>query len=128
MHLCEYKHMYASNKPSSEEIIQLHAGMCSALADPRRILLIYALSEEPKNVGELTAILDVSQPSVSRHLKTLRERGLVNATREGTNVVYELTDQRLVEALDILLSVLSDQLVHRAGLVLEQQTESIRQS
>ena len=80
MRLCEYKKMYSSDIPSSEEIIQLHADLCSALADPRRILLIYALAKEPKNVGELTEEVGISQPSVSRHLKVLREAGLARRT------------------------------------------------
>ena len=118
MRLCEYKKMYTSDIPSSEEIIQLHADLCSALADPRRILLVYALAQEPKNVGELTKESGISQSSVSRHLKVLRERGLVKATREGINMVYELTDRRLIDALNLLLTVLRDQLVHRAGLLI----------
>ena len=119
MRLYEYKKVYTKNLPSSEEITQLHADLCSALADPNRILLIYALSEGSKNVGELTTTIGISQPSVSRHLKTLKERGLVKATRDGINVVYELTDDHLVEALNILLTVLRDQLVHRADLISE---------
>lgn len=117
MRLCEYKKMYANDIPSSEEIIQLHADLCSALADPRRILLIYALAQGSKNVSELTAEAGISQSSVSRHLKVLKERGLVKATRDGINMVYELTDHRLIDALNLLLTVLRDQLVHRAGLL-----------
>jgi ArsR family transcriptional regulator len=100
----------------SEEVTRLHAEFCSALADERRLLLLYALNEGPKNVTELTEALEVSQPSVSRHLKILRERGLVRAHREGVSVEYRLADRRLIEALDILRAVMRDQWARRAAL------------
>src|SRR5665648_1283692 len=49
-----------------KEVNLLHASICQALADPKRILILYALSEGPKNVSELTEALDVPQPTVSR--------------------------------------------------------------
>ena len=101
----------------TREITRLHADFCSALADTRRLLLIYALHEGPKNVTELTDVIDASQPSVSRHLKMLRERGLVRAEREGVSVTYSLADERLIEALDLLRAMMRDRLTERAELV-----------
>ena len=54
-----------------QEINQLHAEICAGLADPKRILILYALHEKPRNVNELVELLDLSQPMVSRHLKVL---------------------------------------------------------
>jgi ArsR family transcriptional regulator len=87
------------------------------LADPKRILILYALSEKPCNVNELAIYLGLSQPMVSRHLKVLRERGMVLANRVGAAVEYSLADQRLIEALDLLRAVLRDHLSHRAHLI-----------
>jgi ArsR family transcriptional regulator len=101
----------------TQEINHLHADLCSALADPTRLLLLYALSDQPRNVTELTQELDVPQPTVSRHLKVLREGGLVKATRQGTSVQYELTDHRVIAALDILRSVLRERIQHHADLM-----------
>jgi ArsR family transcriptional regulator len=103
----------------AQEVSQLQADFCFALSDPNRILILYALSEGPRNVTELTAELGASQPTTSRHLKVLRERGLVQATRQGTSITYQLTDQRLIEALDILRSVMRDGIARRASLVSE---------
>jgi DNA-binding transcriptional ArsR family regulator len=107
----------SENSTLSQEVTQLHADLCSALADPRRILLLYALDEMPRNVGDLAAELGISQPATSRHLKVLRERGLVRASRQGMSVEYSLTDLRLIEALDLLRSVLRDRLAYRASLI-----------
>jgi len=101
----------------SQEIAELHANLCSALADPTRLLLLYALSDEACNVTELTQKLELPQPTISRHLKVLRESGLVRATRQGALVQYELADGRVIEALDILRSVLRDRIQSRAALV-----------
>lgn len=101
----------------SQEVTQLHADLCSALADPNRILLLYALAEKATNVSELANQVGISQPAASRHLKILRERGLVVAERQGPSVEYRLSDRRLIEALDTLRSVLRDRISYRASLM-----------
>ena len=109
--------------PLAQEITELHAEICSAMADPRRILLLYAISEEPRNVSELAEHVGISQPAASRHLKILRDRGLVTAVRQGASVEYKLSDHRLIDALNTLRDVLRDRLTYRASLV-EDQTNS----
>jgi DNA-binding transcriptional ArsR family regulator len=103
----------------AQEVSQLEANLCSGLADPTRILILYALSENPHNVTELSNALSLSQPTTSRHLKILRERGLVFAERQGANVMYHLGDERLIQALDLLRSVLRDSVAKRASLMEE---------
>jgi ArsR family transcriptional regulator len=100
----------------TQEITALHAGICSALADPRRILILYALNEKPSNVSDLADALGISQPTASRHLNLLRERGIVTARREGQSVVNTLADQRIIEALDLLRDVLASNLQNQAAL------------
>jgi DNA-binding transcriptional ArsR family regulator len=104
----------------TQEITRLHADLCSALADPTRLLLLYALSNEPRNVTELTQDLQVPQPTVSRHLKVLREGGLVKAARQGSSVQYQLTDHRVIEALDLLRSILRERIQHSASLIVDR--------
>jgi ArsR family transcriptional regulator len=92
--------------------------MCEGLADPTRILILYALAEAPHNVGELAETLNAPQPTVSRHLKVLRERDMVRAERLGPSVRYSLTDPRIIEALDILRAVLASRLKSQAALAI----------
>lgn len=105
------------NREFEQEVNQLHAEICAGLADPKRITILYMLSEAPKNVTELAHALEMPQPMVSRHLKILRERGMVTAVRHGPAVEYSLGDKRLIEALDLLRAVLRDHLSNRAELV-----------
>jgi ArsR family transcriptional regulator len=101
----------------THELDRLHAELCAGLAEPKRLRLLYELADGPRNVTELAARLNLSQPLTSRHLKVLRERGLVIATRAGAAVDYQLADPRLMDALDILRAILRDALSRRAELV-----------
>lgn len=100
------------------EVNLLHANICQGLSDPKRILMLYALCERPMHVNELAEALDVPQPTISRHLKILRERQLVEAVREGPSVLYSLADDRVIQALNILRVVLLGTL-SRQGLLAE---------
>lgn len=115
IHIYEYINM--DTNALSKEIMELHANICSAISDPRRIMLLYAMAEEPRNVSSLAEAVGISQPAASRHLKVLNQRGLVKAHRKGASVIYRLTDERLIQALDLLRDVLYDRLSHRAELL-----------
>jgi ArsR family transcriptional regulator len=99
-----------------EEVNQLHANICNGLADPIRILLLYKLYEEPTSVNDLANSVNLSQPTVSRHLKILKERGLVFPHRDGQFVYYHLADARIIEALDLMRAVMADNLSERARI------------
>jgi len=105
------------NSDLENEVLQLHAEICAGLADPSRIMILYELSSGPRNVTELCTTLNMPQPMTSRHLKVLRERGMVTAERQGTVIQYSLADRRLIEALDLLRAALRDILAHRVQLV-----------
>ena len=64
----------------------------------------------------LAELLDVPQPTVSRHLKVLRDRRLVSTARDGASVLYTLADARVIEALDTLRAVLMSALSRQAAL------------
>ncbi len=100
----------------TQEITKLHADICSALADSRRILILYALADKPLNVSEVADEVGISQPAASRHLIILRDRGMVTAQREGQSVIYHLKDDRTIKALDLLRSILADNLKSRGEL------------
>ena len=108
------------NPPLLREVTELHAGICNGLADPARILMLYALVDSPRNVNDLTEALALPQPTTSRHLKILRQQGLVIGERKGLYIYYRLADERIIEALDLLRAILNDRLTYRASLVESQ--------
>jgi len=99
-----------------DELEELTAGVCRALSDPKRLMILYGLAERPRSVGELAELLEVSQSNVSQHLALLRDRGLVDPEREANRVIYALRDPRIVEAIDVLRAVMSDELDRRRAI------------
>lgn len=68
-----------------------------ALADPTRRHILDLLRERPHLVGELVMLLDLSQPLISKHLRVLREGGLVHVRQDAQRRWYELNPEPLVE-------------------------------
>jgi DNA-binding transcriptional ArsR family regulator len=70
------------------------------VADPTRRGILDLLRERERSVGEIVERFTLTQPAVSRHLRELREAGLVSVRRDGQRRVYVLRPQRLVEIAD----------------------------
>ena len=68
-----------------------------ALADPSRRTMLDTLAGGPATAGELAALLPIARPGVSRHLRVLREAGLVVARKEAQRRVYSLRPEPLSE-------------------------------
>ena len=62
--------------------------MFNAIAEPRRRDILAFLASDARPVGDIALALDLAQPSVSKHLKVLRDVGLVHVRREGRQVFY----------------------------------------
>jgi len=103
-------------QPLESEINLLHERICAALSDTTRIMILYLLSESPLFVNEISDALDAPQSTVSRHLRVLRERNLVSTKRQGTAVQYSLADGRIIDALNLMRSILNDQVSAEAAI------------
>ena len=68
-----------------------------ALADESRRTMLETLAEGPTTAGDLADLLPIARPGVSRHLRVLREAGLVEVRREAQRRVYGLRPERLAE-------------------------------
>ncbi|HNT76973.1 MAG TPA: metalloregulator ArsR/SmtB family transcription factor [Anaerolineae bacterium] len=93
---------------SDREMELLHHYVCEGIGDSKRLKLLYLVADHPRNVTELTEALDISQPTVSHHLRILRERGLVRTERDGTTIYYSLGDPRILQAIEIMRSFVAD--------------------
>ena len=74
-----------------------------ALSDPNRRAVLALLLERPRPVGELVERLELSQPGTSKHLKVLREAGLVQVRQDANRRVYAL-DPGPIRELDVWLA------------------------
>ncbi len=68
-----------------------------ALADPRRRAALELLLDRPRSVNELADRLELSQPSTSKHLRVLREAGLVTVRQERQRRLYAIDPQPMAE-------------------------------
>ena len=82
-----------------------------ALADPHRRTIVELLATGPRSVGELAGELPISRPAVSRHLRLLREAGLVTDEAEGRRRLYRLDESGASEVRAYLERVWGDALV-----------------
>ncbi len=104
-------------RPTIDELNLLHASVCQALDDPKRLNILYALHEHPRHVSALAADLDMPQPTASRHLQILRERHLVVAERDGAAVTYRLDEPRVIDVLDEMRQILRDSLLRQTEMI-----------
>lgn len=89
-----------------DEIDILQAEIMKTLAHPRRLQILHRLAGDPTPVAALAADCGMSQPNASQHLSVLRAAGVVDAHRDGRQVVYRLTDADVMVACMLLRSVL----------------------
>jgi DNA-binding transcriptional ArsR family regulator len=68
-----------------------------AMADEGRRTLLESLADGPATAGELAALLPIARPGVSRHLRVLREAGLVEVRQEAQRRIYALRPAPLAE-------------------------------
>jgi ArsR family transcriptional regulator len=99
------------------ELYKLLAELCKAFSDPKRLIIIAELRKGQKAVSDLVRIMVTPQTVVSRHLAVLRERGIVDARREGANIYYSLSDPRVCEACDIIQQILMTRIEQHHRLV-----------
>ncbi|MGE5132422.1 MAG: ArsR/SmtB family transcription factor [Gemmatimonadota bacterium] len=91
------------------EIYELHARVCKAIADGKRLLIINELRDGARTVGELVSALGIPQANASQHLAILRDRGIVSTRRSGSNIYYSLTSEKITMAVDLLYEFMTEQ-------------------
>lgn len=77
------------------ELISKMAERFKALSDPSRLKIVLALEHDDLCVCDIAALMGLSQPSVSHHLKSLRQLGIVKFHKSGKMAMYSLRDRRI---------------------------------
>ncbi|WP_090140143.1 helix-turn-helix transcriptional regulator [Limnohabitans sp. DM1] len=80
----------------SEEVFEKAAEVFRVMSAPMRLRIISALCNGEKNVGELLAEIDTTQPNMSQHLNTLYQSGVVGKRREGVQIYYRIINDKVV--------------------------------
>jgi DNA-binding transcriptional ArsR family regulator len=98
-----------------------------ALGDPNRRAILELLRDRDRTVREVADRLPISRPAVSRHLRVLKEAGLVSDRAEGTRRLYRLEDEGAAAAARYLQQVWGEA-VARFRLVAENTTDRRRRA
>jgi DNA-binding transcriptional ArsR family regulator len=96
-----------------------------ALGDPNRRAIVELLAAGGRSVGEVADGLPISRPAVSRHLRLLKEAGLVAEEPQGTRRIYRLHDEG-VEAVEAFLAQVWGDAVTRFRLLAENTSPGAR--
>lgn len=94
--------------PHAEPIVEL----LKLVAHPQRLTIVCALLEGDLAVSELERELDLHQPSLSQHLATLREAGVIVGRRRAKAVIYHLRDHRVRSLIEALLLIFRQPRAH----------------
>jgi ArsR family transcriptional regulator len=103
--------MFMHSKKDSQ--LRFKAKIFNALSDPARLDIIDFLRGGEKCVCEIVPYVDLIQPVVSRHLKILKDCGLLKYRKKGNRRLYSVADPRIFEIIDAVNSDLVDALTKR---------------
>jgi DNA-binding transcriptional ArsR family regulator len=86
----------------SREALEQVAERFRVLGEPTRLRLLEAMRHGAQSVGDLVEATDAGQANVSKHLRLLRDAGLVGRRRKGTTVFYHLADPSVLQLCDLV--------------------------
>lgn len=104
-----------------QKLFSLQENAFKVIANQKRLEIIQLLSNQELSVSEMTEMLGLPQANLSQHLAPLRQAGIVQTRRDGVNVYYHLSDQRIAEACGLIKDFLQDQ--HRFNPEIQELLE-----
>jgi DNA-binding transcriptional ArsR family regulator len=107
----------------NQQLQSWKADFFKALSHPARIRILEYIRDGEKPAGEIMEALGLEQSNGSQHLAVLRNRDILVARREGTNVFYSVRDPMLYEILDLLRRYFFEHLSEMRGLLESLQEE-----
>lgn len=100
-----------------ESIFEFQAEFCKAMGNAMRLQVLHTLRDGPKTVTEIVHETGFSQTNVSRQLAVLRGVGVVDHQRQGTEMLYVLTDPQVGEVCDLVRKVLSEHMQRLSQII-----------
>ena len=97
--------------PESEKLVfELHAKLCKALSNAKRLEIIATLRDKEMNVGDLSERLEIPIGNLSQHLNMMKGLGILNSRKDGNTVYYSLATPKMLDAFDILREILFERI------------------
>ena len=112
---------------NTKELYKIHADFCKLMANPKRIEILFLLGQKEMCVEEIATAMDVKVPNISQHLAVMRDKGVVNVSREGTRIYYKLADYRILKACTLMREAMVDQMEKQYEMVKGIERNSIKE-
>jgi ArsR family transcriptional regulator len=91
---------------SELKLFRKHAETCCIFCNERRLMIMWALGEGERSVGEIAGELNLSSQAISQHLRLMKDRGVVVSTRRGRRIFYRMANPKFLEAHRMIRSVI----------------------
>ena len=91
-----------------DQTIQTVADAMKQLGDPSRLRIFWLLCHTEECVIDIAAIVHMTSPAVSHHLRLLKNAGLIASRREGKEMFYKATETKLSQALHLIIEQIAD--------------------
>lgn len=88
------------------QIFELHADLLKAISHPRRLEILHLLRDQELCVSDIYEMLDLPQANISQHLMIMRDAGILDTKRDGKQIIYKITNPKILQACDLLREVL----------------------
>jgi len=92
----------------------LHSELCKTLANDKRQMILGALRDGERSVGELVDLTGISQANISQHLSRMRQHDVVRSRRDGARIYYSIANPKLIQAFDLITEVMQESMDERA--------------
>lgn len=74
------------------EMAEEQAEICRVFANPTRIMILWAVAEQERSVGEISQAVEASLQSTSQHLQIMKQKKVLTSRRDGQTIYYRLSD------------------------------------
>ena len=101
----------------AQSIFEIQAQLCKTMSNAIRLEIVHILRSEPHRVSEIARLMDCPQGTVSRHLSVLRKGNIVTSQRSGQEIVYQITNPKIINICDLMREVLADEAARQSRLI-----------
>lgn len=91
-------------------VFELQANICKVFSHAKRLEILCELKSGEKGFADLQDVTGLSKANLSQHLSILRERGVINARREGQHMYFSVANPKITQACELMHQVLCEQI------------------
>jgi len=98
-------------------LLERQADICKALGNVKRLQIVYLLRSGEMSAGDIAIALDTTPANASQHLHAMKQSGILDSQRQGSNIIYRLADPSVLEACGMIRMVLREQLKREQSIL-----------